>query len=320
MNFLKKIKYNYNLKRLEDLIKNKDNKELNAIIIEKFHNDITLLKTIFQLKEKQLIDINSDQNLDNKKIIWINGYLDNDTEFLQNFLKFYFQKVKFDSIEFIPYRNFIFDINERLEIKKMKFEEYISNANFYQYCLKNIYSNKKYSFVQNSIPFYETADKKMFTHPNLSSCYFYVVRHPFEILTILKNQTENLDLSINQILNLDQRNVEYQSGNYSLELPLKDWGTHLNSWTGQNVMESFNGLVVNFDNLIKDPIFALAEIIGHLIQNSIPLELNYEIISEFVAGQNSQITKTPKYELSNAKKKLFKRQFDQNTSIVNFEI
>lgn len=318
MNFFKNIKKNYELKLIQDFIIKQNFQELNSLFLQKYNNDIKFFKYAFIQHEKYLIESEVDQKLGNK-LIWLNSYLSKDVELLVNFLKFYFEKIKFNSVKFINYQNYILDMNAKLEIKEMRFEDYIMNANFYQYCLKNFSSKENFSFIINHIPFYETEDKKMFTNINLSSCYFYIMRHPLEVLTILNREISNIDLSINKLLNLDHSHTEYSSQNNSLLLPLKDWGTHVNSWTSTNVINSFSGYIIDYDELNKDTNFVLSEVIGHLIMKGLPISLNYEIINQYIS-QNFKIEETPRYQLSNVKKKLFKRNIQENAPDIKYEL
>jgi len=201
----------------------------------------------------------------------------------------------------------------------MNFDQFVSLSNFYQYCLKNC-SSINLKLIENQTPFYEINNKIMFTYPVLTKCFFYIIRDPMEVLSMITNESKNLELSINKLLNLEQKYFNYRSESSSIELPIQDWATHVESWTGENVVNSFNGYIFNFNEYYIDPIATLAGIIAHLNQTGSPIDLNYLLIEEFVQSNKNFSKKIEGYSISNQKKKLIKRQIEKTAKFWGFQI
>ena len=58
-----------------------------------------------------------------------------------------------------------------------------------------------------------------------------------------------------------------------IENTTKDWSTNVLSWTNLNVINTFRGQIIKFEELINNPEQILAESISHLVQSGSILKL-----------------------------------------------
>ena len=87
MSFLTNIKYQYNLKILEDCISTNNYRDF-FINLEKSSNNKQLYKQLlFNLGISAINKI--DENFFSSKLIWLNSFLDEDTEYLAKFINYY---------------------------------------------------------------------------------------------------------------------------------------------------------------------------------------------------------------------------------------
>ena len=54
------------------------------------------------------------------------------------------------------------------------------------------------------------------------------------------------------------------------------------SWTNQNVMNTFRGLIIKYENLMEDPVQSFAEVISHLIQSGMEIDVDYDLIDIYI--------------------------------------
>jgi len=316
MNFFKKIRENYNLKLVNEFIQNKNFKELKLLLTDLYSKDLNQLHHIFNQNQIKLLD---EENTNNDLgLIWVNSYLKDDTKFLTDFFNFYFSQLNIEN-KILNYQNFILQINQKLGYQEMRFNQFVNFSNFYQYCLKN-FPPTNFKLIENQTPFYEINKNIMFTHLSLTKCFFYIIRDPMEVISIITNESNDIESSINQLLNLEQKFFNYKSEFSSIDLPLQDWATNVDSWTGENVINSFNGYIFNFNEYYTNPITTLAEVIAHLNQTGFSLDLNYQLIEQFVQSNVNFSKKIEVPSISNQKKKIIRRQIEKTANFWGFQI
>ena len=302
MNFFKKIKINYYSKLIPDLIKQNKFSDLKAIFDKIYDLDRRSALVLFRQYYFDLSNTPSKSFFDNS-LIWVNSFLKEDTAGILNFLKFYFKNTSSQVISCQDYTNELLRINKSLELKKGGFEYLVNDSYFYQYSIERNQPQGSINFLSNQMAFFESADKKMFSAPNITKCFFYIARDPLEVLTLLDTDGTH-ENAIMELMNLDQKPITFNQDSYYLDVFRKDWQTNVKSWTSENVIEGFNGLAINATDLDNDPSAVFSDIIAHLIQVGINLNLNYQLIEEYIANQASEKKPLKKIDLSNHKKKL----------------
>ena len=302
MNFFKKIKIDYYSKLIPDLVKQKNFSKLKDTIDKIYDLDKRTALILFRQYSADLADIPSRSFFDNN-FIWINSFLKADSEIISNFLKYYFKSFSSQTISCLDYASELLKINQSIQLHNGGFEYLVNDSYFYQYSIARHQPEKSIKFLNNQMAFFESDNKKMFTTLNITKCFFYIIRDPLEVLTILAPEGHQ-DSAIMEFLNLDQKPITVHQGSYLLEVVRKDWQTNVKSWTSENVIVGFNGLAINASDLVNDPASVFSDVIAHLIQSGINLDLNYQLINDYINNYMNEIKPITKIDLSNHKKKL----------------
>lgn len=316
MNFFKNIKHNYYAKLIRQLIEDKNYEELRDLFLKLYiKKDMHQLNELFQQNVFDLAKIGKN-NFFKNNIIWCNSYLREDSLLISGFLKFYLGSIKYEGCLYEDYSNLIFQTNQLLKIKDISFQQLVNNSYFYQYVLSQ---SSNTNFLNNQCAFFESDNNLMFTHPYLTLGYVYAVRSPMEVLSIIDNKYKDLDLSINELLNLEQKPQKIFSNDQSqsMEFFKHDWAGNVNSWTEPKMIEGFNGIVINLNDELES---SFADLIAHLIQSGMEIDLNYQIISEYVDKNLKQIAKPNEFKLSNNKLKLINRYILETASNWGYEL
>ena len=127
-----------------------------------------------------------------------------------------------------------------------------------------------------------------------------------------KQETQNNDdqeIARNTFLNLDGKSFDQQINNISFNLTNKGWHTNTFSWTDANVLNSLKGKIISKKDLYENTYEVLSSIILHLIQSGVGIELNYDLIDNFVKNNPIKI-ETNSNELSQKEKKFLNKYVD----------
>ena len=295
MSFLSNVKYNYQKNSLIGLAKDSDKDKL-----KKFLNDLDLSSRVTKIKLiidcfSELEKIDEEVQLFNNNLIWINGFHKKEIELITFFLKFYLQKNK----------EFNFQISSYASSLTKIFNDNIS----FDYLLKNSYAaqylisiQQDYYFLANHSAFFVTKNaKRLFTHKNITNNYIYILRNPYDIYRDLKSETQNKDLALNLFLNSDgqyQKEVD-EDKKYYIEIPKKNWGTHLTSWADPTVKNDFNGLLLSYEDIFHDPLDFFASIIIHFKEKGLSISVDYELIKKFIDTNQKYFIQPSQSDLSN---------------------
>lgn len=312
MNLIKNIKKNYYNKLFDEHLKAENYKQLVSDLKALSYKDIKLFSNI---AIRYIVEIYNNYNTDdllNKNLIWLNSFHKDDTKIIKNFLEFYLPTTfnhEFEFLDFSQELSGFFQILNESE-KYISFDKVLDVNEIVQFLISQ--KNKKFKFVINNGAFFEILEtKKYFTYTNISCSYVYMIRNPISIYQDLCNQNVSKEESLNRVLYLDGRNQIFDNGHHRIEENNQSWETNVNSWTNENVLNTFNGLLIKYENLNDDSIQIFAELIAHLNMSGLNIELDYEKIQEFVSTQQEKsqsITNSPS-QISNNIKKLFSRQY-----------
>ncbi len=309
---LKKIKTNYLNKIFEDLVKNddfssiikeldklkKDNQELYNLFLSR------ILNTYFKSDKGQYFFQN--------KIIWLNSFELSDATIIRDFMLFYFKEKGYLNIFPTTYVEALNNLSDKHLNKKINFQELIENSFFYQYEILQSDDSKNKLILNNHV-FFEKLPDKFFTHYYLTQCFFYVVRNPIHLYAKYRKNYNQI-AALNMISGLDEEIInENQSNHNQVENTTKSWATNVSSWTNQNVMNTFRGLIIKYENLMEDPVQSFAEVISHLIQSGMEIDVDYELIDFYINEHKEKFSGDLEFseDISNQEKKKLSREFGE---------
>ena len=209
MSFLSNIKFQYNLKILQDYLSTGD--------LNNFFNNLEKHRSNKKLYIQLLFNLgldaikSTDEKFFSSKISWINSFFEEDTLYLANFLSFYFQNNNKE--QSIPtYEQDILDqLSSFQDIKEINFNDFLNYSYLYQYLiLKKDNSTNK--FLKNTLPYFSTPNQLNFSNINLTGIFFYVLEQPYKVYQKIKNELNgDQDLAKVLFLNLDNQPVETES-------------------------------------------------------------------------------------------------------------
>ena len=309
---LKKIKTNYLNKIFEDLVKNddfssiikeldklkKDNQELYNLFLSR------ILNTYFKSDKGQYFFQN--------KIIWLNSFELSDATIIRDFLLFYLKEKGNLNIFPTTYVEALNNLSDKHQNKKINFQELVENSFFYQYEILQSDESKNKLILNNHV-FFEKLPDKFFTHYYLTQCFFYVVRNPIHLYAKYR-QNYNQVAALNMICGLDEEIINENQSTYNLvENTTKSWATNVLSWTNQNVMNTFRGLIIKYENLMEDPVQSFAEVISHLIQSGMEIDVDYDLIEIYINEHKEKFSGDLEFseDISNQEKKKLSREFGE---------
>ena len=158
---------------------------------------------------------------------------------------------EFEFLDFSQELSGFFQILNESE-KYISFDKVLDVNEIAQFLISQ--KNKKFKFVINNGAFFEILEtKKYFTYTNISCSYVYMIRNPIGIYQDLCNQNVSKEESLNRVLYLDGRNQIFDNGHHRIE-ENNHMETNVNSWTNENVLNTFNGLLIKYENLNDDSI------------------------------------------------------------------
>lgn len=316
MFLINKIKYQYNTKILQDFISNKDFHKFFDHIEKSKHDKKLYIQLLFSLANPIMLE--NEDDIFNQKIIWINSFIKDDSNYISRFINYYFKKIQKEG-ELIQYENEIISIlNEFQDVKEIKFNDFVNYSYLYQYLIINKNKNA-IKLINNHMPFFSTPNNMNFSKHTLTRAYFFIIDHPYRVYQIIKNNNNgDQNIARNIFLNLDDHSEILNINNTEIEINKKGWHTHTNSWTDANVLNSLNGKVILKKNIYSDTYDVLSSIILHIIQSGLKIDINYKIIEDFI-NEMPPKDETIELNLSHKEKKFIDQYIDGIISSYNFD-
>ena len=305
MKIIENIKYNYYIKVFEEDLKNLNFDSLKANL-QKLAKAPHLYSKIHQNFFKEFNDITNSHNIFPCNYIFINSFLEEDLSLIKNFLKYYFEKMNYQKFSEIKYEELIDQINLLLKDypSPMAFEDVVSSSMIYQ-SLFGFLNEEKELYIENIHSFFSTQHNYNFTDAFLTKCYFLIVDEPLQVYQdIKKRHNLDKDLAQNIMFNLD--NKPLMDEKFNIEVTRKSWPIHTSSWTDPNVMNALKGLVLNKRLLLQKDLETYASIILHLKQANIKINLQYDLIQQYL-DENNFINQSNILDLSNNEKKFIEK-------------
>ena len=290
---LNKIKLNYDLKLFQDYVSNSKFDEAYKLIEDTKKKDDTDLLLLLKNSQKLLSKLPPE--FYKKKIIWTISYDTSDLSYINQFLDFYLPKnlnLSFQTENFVSSLNqFFTEIDLESQIKDIEFSDFLSQSNLYQNLLLFKF-DKDYLFLNSCAAFFETTNS-FFIYPNITFCYFYVIKTPEKLLLRYKSS--------------DQKNMKFK-----VYENRKNYNVNVKSWTDENVVNTFKGKIIYFQRLLEDTKDVLVDIVYHLKQHGMNVNINMSDIQKFVS--NNKLENEIEEELSNNDKKFLSKNIDETIS------
>ena len=293
MKFLKKIKLNYNYKLFHNYISNKDFNSAYQLILDLSKEDQSDFFIFLRNIQNQLSNFSTE--LVKNKIIWIISYDSNDTLYLNEFINYYLSRNSNISFHI---DNFVSALNKNLselnlddKTNEIKFNDFKLNSNFYQNLV--LFSLRKdFLFLNTRAAFFETNNNSYFIYPNTTFCYFYISRSPESLFSKYKDVYGSAEGAYDELFNFNKKEIltsAHEGLRYQIYENRTNINTHFESWTDPNVISTYRGKILDYNKLFNEKEDILLEVLYHLKQFGLDMEINIKDIKNFLETQNFNI-------------------------------
>ena len=293
MKFLKKIKLNYNYKLFHNYISNKDFNSAYQLILDLSKEDQSDFFIFLRNIQNQLSNFSTE--LVKNKIIWIISYDSNDTSYLNEFINYYLSRnsnISFHIDNFVSVLNKnLSELNLDDKTNEIKFNDFKSNSNFYQNLV--LFSLRKdFLFLNSRAAFFETNNNSYFIYPNTTFCYFYISRSPESLFSKYKDVYGSAECAYDELFNFNKKEIltsAHEDLRYQIYENRTNINTHFESWTDPNVISTYRGKILDYNKLFNEKEDILLEVLYHLKQFGLDMEINMKDIKNFLETQNFNI-------------------------------
>ena len=306
MSFINKFLFHFHDKSIHQFLVQKNYTEfLNYLKNQKNKDNL-----FYDLSLKYIPEIFSEYDEDTfkNKIVWINSFDRDDTQYLVNFLNYYLKNVLKD---FDPIKNYEWEISKfKKNFKKIDLNILVNFSYFFQWMIVNSSTNHK--FIINNVPFFSTENNYNFTTPILTQSYINLENDPFAVYKKIRDHNQNdQQVARNLFLNLDNQPSNETIDNLTFTINKQGWYTFNKSWKDENVINSLRGISVKKSDINDSPYEKFSEILMHLIQSGLNIEIDYDLIESYVKTFPPEKNDL-NFELSNKEVKFINNYIDKN--------
>ena len=287
--FLNKIKFNYSLKVLDDLFDNKKYGEATELLNKNKTNKKLYFALLNYINDKYLLNFSHNQFY-KKKLFWIIGFDQDDNIFINDFLKFYFNNLNLKNIFMTDYNNFLNlglkNIITDPSKKECTFQELVQNSNLYQ-TSSILEIDQDNIILTTSAAFFEAPNNRYFIYPNSTRSYIYFIRNPLQLYLRYKSISNNPQEALNKInqaqdTSSSQKDDHGHGDKILIDENKQSWVTNVKSWADENVISAYRGKVIRYEDLRESKYDMLVEILFHLKQSGLDIDLNYSLINNYL--------------------------------------
>ena len=313
MNFINKIKFNYNTKLLDDLYLNGKTSEILSLLKEKKNKDKNTYIELVLHFIKKFKNHQTQEDFFNNKVVLINSFDMQDCSYLSNFFKFYFDKMYPKCVHSSISNAIATDLaqlNSSFFPKKIEFEHFIKVSEFFLISLLINDQNNNF-FLKSNSAFFEASKNNFFIYPYMTAAYFFIHKNPLKIYASFKKKYQSSQEALNQLFNFQNELISNQETNneYQVLENRQSWNIHSTSWNDPNVLSTYRGLVISESDFFKSPQETLVKVLFHLIQAGMKFEMNYDLIEQYI--ENNPINEMNfHYHLSNKERKILLSNLD----------
>jgi hypothetical protein len=309
---------------MDDYIANKKKSELFALI----KNSKVKEKEVFFHLLNRFINKYQDneiqKNFFSQKLILINSFDHNDSNYLSHFLSFYFDNCQINHLNCSlsdAIANDLSCLGLSNFPNQIDFDHMVQYSNFFFQSLL-IDNENKLLLLKSSSAFFESNQNNYFISPNISSAYFFIHQSPLYIYNLLKEKHSSSQAALNEMFNFQNSLISEQITNskYQVLENRQSWNIHTHSWIDPNVQSTNRGLVMRQQDFFTNPQETFTRVIFHLIQAGLKFEVNYNLIDQFIKENPPHALKSYP-DLSNKEKKILLNNLDQNLlDLLNYQI
>ena len=161
----------------------------------------------------------------------------------------FFENTKIQHLNF--YEEVLKTLSEE-EIKDYQFvnDVFLKSHYYFQMIIDN--QNPGVKLMNTNSAFFEYNSKIHFTHHKLTKCLFYILKHPYQIFSELKQEGLTSQAALNVLCNLENKPtmMEIHKNGKVLSCPenSSSWENNVLSWTNDNVQTSLRGLIIFYDD------------------------------------------------------------------------
>ena len=152
MSVLTNIKYQYNLRILEDFISTNNYSEFFDHLEKLKSNHSMYLKLLLNLGNSAILHNTND--IFKSKIIWLNSFMQEDTAYISDFLNFYNRNIELTSGEICHYEEKLISTLKNISnIENITFSDFVDRSYIYQYLILHE-NTDPIIFLKNNLPFF----------------------------------------------------------------------------------------------------------------------------------------------------------------------
>ena len=317
MSVLTNIKYQYNLRILQDFISSNNYSDFFAQLEKSKGNNKLYTQLLATLGSSAILD--NQKDIFSSKIIWLSSFMSEDTTYIANFLDFYNKNIKNSLGTTNQYEEKLISILSDISmIENLTFSDFVDRSYIYQYLILHENTNKV-KFLKNYLPFFSTKNNFNFTKNTLTNSFIYIIDNPYNVYQKIKNNSKgDKTLAQNIFLNLDNHSSFTKINNVEIEINKQGWHTHVLSWIDPNVINSLNGKIILKNDLKQNTFDTLSSLILHFIQSGTNIKMDYNIIKRFIDNYPMK-DKSVEIEISKKEKKFLENYIGDVVSNFNFE-